>query len=454
MDTRLGYFSGSGWAIRRVVVFLMGGEAMLSLVTGANSVAASVVLPAYWPSMCAALAPNVAVEPEGEEDFDTTPPVITVLGDDPALAECGDLYGDAGATATDDVDGAVAVTDDVAQVADTSDAGQFTITYTAVDGAGNTATASRAVVVSGENCPSYCSLNAIEILTPGDGNTLVLPVGTSTPIVLSSEAELSTANCCDVEVTYQVDSQGFVNNVSVDVENNFPVITPVLPAGTYVISATAVLVGLGEDPVSDEISVALVEYVDMTPPVITLNGSAMVIVDCGESYTDAGATALDEMDGYLTDSIVAGNPVNTDVPGAYTVTYDVSDAGGNAAVQVWRTVRVRDNCPGEGEGTPSAAEVARLLLDGFGAADGDNSGALTLQEAQAAEAGLTEAVFNELDANEDGVLTPKELRCGARPRCCCGCLQRGQGMLWDYLADWFFLGLLALGMVAWPRRRP
>ena len=39
------------------------------------------------------------------EPADTTAPVITLLGEDPVAITVGDAYVDAGATATDDVDG-------------------------------------------------------------------------------------------------------------------------------------------------------------------------------------------------------------------------------------------------------------------------------------------------------------------------------------------------------------
>ena len=49
------------------------------------------------------------------------------------------------------------------------------------------------------------------------------------------------------------------------------------------------------------------------------------------------------MDGDLTGSIVIdSSAVNTDRVGEYTVTYDVTDAAGNAADTVTRTVRVID----------------------------------------------------------------------------------------------------------------
>ena len=79
---------------------------------------------------------------------------------------------------------------------------------------------------------------------------------------------------------------------------------------------------------------------DTTPPVITLLGSPTVNLTAGNSYTDAGATALDNVDGDITSKIVVVNPVNTSTAGTYTITYNVSDAAGNAAAQVTRTVIV------------------------------------------------------------------------------------------------------------------
>ena len=83
--------------------------------------------------------------------------------------------------------------------------------------------------------------------------------------------------------------------------------------------------------------------IDTTIPVITITGDATVTVQVGDTYTDAGATALDNYDGDLTASIVTVNPVDTDIVGAYTVTYNVTDANGNVAVEVTRTVNVESS---------------------------------------------------------------------------------------------------------------
>ena len=78
-------------------------------------------------------------------ESDTTKPVITLLGDANVILTVGDTYTDAGATATDDVDGNINVA--VSGEVDTSTIGTYIITYTAVDKAGNKAFLSREVNV-------------------------------------------------------------------------------------------------------------------------------------------------------------------------------------------------------------------------------------------------------------------------------------------------------------------
>ncbi len=99
--------------------------------------------------------------------------------------------------------------------------------------------------------------------------------------------------------------------------------------------------GGNEDPEPEEDGEADGE-IDMTPPVITLNGSSSVRVVVGSTYTDAGAAAYDDEDGDLTSSIVTKSTVNTARIGTYAVTYSVSDAAGNAAAET-RTVVVAAN---------------------------------------------------------------------------------------------------------------
>lgn len=84
---------------------------------------------------------------------------------------------------------------------------------------------------------------------------------------------------------------------------------------------------------------------DHVGPVITLIGDASVDVECGTAYIDAGATANDAFEGDVTAAIVASNPVNSTIPGSYTVRYNVSDSSSNAAEEITRTVNVVDATP-------------------------------------------------------------------------------------------------------------
>ena len=75
-----------------------------------------------------------------------------------------------------------------------------------------------------------------------------------------------------------------------------------------------------------------VYVVDTTAPVITILGDNPLTIEVGSTFTDAGATATDNYDGDLTSSIVVSGSVDSNTIGTYTLTYDVSDTSGNAAV--------------------------------------------------------------------------------------------------------------------------
>ncbi len=78
---------------------------------------------------------------------------------------------------------------------------------------------------------------------------------------------------------------------------------------------------------------------DLTAPVITLLGDNPVTVYQGATFTDAGATAEDNIDGDITTNIIVTGSVDTDTIGTYELTYTVTDAAGNES-SVIRTVEV------------------------------------------------------------------------------------------------------------------
>ena len=82
------------------------------------------------------------------------------------------------------------------------------------------------------------------------------------------------------------------------------------------------------------------EVGDTTKPVITLLGDANITLTVGNTYTDAGAMATDDVDGNITANMQTTSDVNTSAEGNYTVTYSVSDLAGNMADVVTRRVYV------------------------------------------------------------------------------------------------------------------
>lgn len=237
---------------------------------------------------------------------DSTAPVISVTGSASVTVECGDAYSDAGATATDSCDGdlsASVVTG--GDVVDTTTPGTYTVTYTVADGAGNAANASRSVVV-------IDTTNPVVVLN-GDPAPTIECGGSFT------DEGATATDSCDASVTVTV--SGAVNT-------SVP--------GTYNVtySATDASGNTGND-------IRVVTVVDTTLPVITINGSSPVTVNCGDSYTDAGATATDSCQGTV--AVVSSGTVNTGVEGTQTITYTATDNAGNTATAV-RIVNVVGPC--------------------------------------------------------------------------------------------------------------
>ena len=91
---------------------------------------------------------------------DRTAPVITINGSATVNHEQGTAYTDQGATATDAVDGTVSVS--TSGSVGTA-AGTYTITYSATDNSGNTATATRTVIVADTTAPVITLTGAASI---------------------------------------------------------------------------------------------------------------------------------------------------------------------------------------------------------------------------------------------------------------------------------------------------
>ena len=243
---------------------------------------------------------------------DTTAPDIALLGTNPQTVEFGSIYNDPGATATDAVDDDDELTIRIAAVStvDTGTVGDYTVTYTVSDKATNAATpVIRMVTVTDTAAP--------DISPPAD--MTFEATDTLTPL---SRSDYGTATSGDD---------------TADITDDAP---DAFPLGATTITWTAT-----DKSTNEMIATQVVTIVDTTKPVIALLGADPQTVEFGTTYTELNATATDEVDDddELTRRIVIdANAVDVDLIGTYPVTYDVTDAEGNNADRVTRTVMVTD----------------------------------------------------------------------------------------------------------------
>ena len=239
---------------------------------------------------------------------DTTPPTITILGDNPATVEVGSTFSDPGVTVYDQ-DGSSTYT--TTGTVDTNVLGSHTLTYTAVDNSGNQATATRTVNVVDTTVP---------VITLIGDSQVNIEVGST-----YTDAGATASDNYDGDISSQIT---VVNNVDVNTLGSYTV--------TYSVS----------DSSSNAATVVTrtVNVVDQTAPTITILGDNPVTIEAGSTYNDAGATATDNYNNDVTSSITVSSTVDSNTIGSYTVTYTASDASGNQATAV-RTVIVEDSTP-------------------------------------------------------------------------------------------------------------
>ncbi|MDB4108023.1 DUF5011 domain-containing protein [Flavobacteriaceae bacterium] len=161
------------------------------------------------------------------------------------------------------------------------------------------------------------------------------PADTTVPVItLTGDAAVTI----EVDATYTDAGASALDNYDGNITNSISVVNTV---NTAVVGEYTITYNVSDAAGNNAVQVTrTVNVVDTTVPVITLTGDAAVTIEVDATYTDAGASALDNYDGNITNSISVVNPVNTAVVGEYTITYNVSDAAGNNAVQVTRTVNV------------------------------------------------------------------------------------------------------------------
>ena len=102
---------------------------------------------------------------------------------------------------------------------------------------------------------------------------------------------------------------------------------------------------------------------DRIAPELTLLGEPSITIPASESYIDAGATAVDDIDGDVSEAIIVSGNVNPTAPGTYVLTFSVADRAGNT-VTTQRSVTVEVNT-GMGGGGGGAVAAVTLWLFGL-----------------------------------------------------------------------------------------
>jgi hypothetical protein len=84
-----------------------------------------------------------------------------------------------------------------------------------------------------------------------------------------------------------------------------------------------------------------VRVIDTTPPTLTLVGTNPYEMFAGDTYIEAGATAIDLVDGDLTSAVEIVDMPDVNVVGEFEVVYKVSDTNGNTS-EALRIVKIKE----------------------------------------------------------------------------------------------------------------
>ena len=221
--------------------------------------------------------------------IDSKKPVIDLVINEDTYTSPKDKYVEEGFSAIDNYDGDL--TDKV--IREEKDGIVF---YTVSDSFGNTTTVERKIVYKDTVAP-VITLNGEVDLKISTGEEYV-------------EAGFVANDDCEGDISDKVVVSG-----KVDTANN----------GSYVITY-AVKDSYGNECVINR----NVTVQDITPPTISLKGDKNQYIKIGSTYSDPGFSALDTVDGDMTDKVQVSGSVDTSKVGSYTISYQVTDSSGNS----------------------------------------------------------------------------------------------------------------------------
>ena len=299
---------------------------------------------------------NIVVSDDTEED--QIPPQIILHGYNPVNLLVGQNYQEYSALAVDNVDGRISIRTE-GQV-DPSTEGNYEITYTASDDAGNTTTSVRKVIVKN---PDTTNPSRIILFPPFAEITQGEIVALQTEVTFPDADDPKSIDDLDIKglavyayydndyIPQLIPAKDVVLTISDTsiIERSTETITdkasgssidiPVLralKAGSVTAIAT---IGTTE---SSPITITVNQLPpDTTAPPITLTGDAEINLFEGGSFVDEGATATDDRDGEVEVSV--SGTVDTSTVGTYLLTYTARDEAGNSQSTSRKVNILKDN---------------------------------------------------------------------------------------------------------------
>ncbi|MDA7665892.1 DUF5011 domain-containing protein, partial [Verrucomicrobia bacterium] len=304
----------------------------------------------YWLTYTAVDSEGNQAEPVQRlvKVVDSVLPLIVLNSESSIVHEVGTQFFDPGATALDQNDQAISVT--VNGSVDVFNAGVYSLIYNASDSAGNAAIpVTRWVAVVNVD-------QTIEDLIPP-----VITLNGSAAIEHKAGTTYRDAGATATDNLDPTVSVVKIGAVDVDI------------LGSYTLTYTAGDIA-GNEAISVSRTVNVVEgeqaNEDLTPPVITLNGKAVVQHSIGKTYEDAGAMAIDTVNGVV--KVTTSGIVDANKLGTYTLTYKAIDAAGNTSKLTRQVVvgLVTSLNSQSVSGAPESKVVVPIKVNGFSAISG------------------------------------------------------------------------------------
>jgi hypothetical protein len=247
-------------------------------------------------------------------------PVITLLGDAVVALGNGCAYVEAGLTAKDNQDADITSAVVVTGTVDVNTAGQYILTYTAKDALQNESSVTRTINVSTAACISQASIISYSVVNQL-GTSVIDPVSRTVKVIVDNNANLSA-----LIPTFQISDLAKLR-IGTNLQNSG--VTSLNYTLPIVYNVTA------QNGTIENWTVTI----EKAKPEITLLGDAVVSLDKGCIYSEAGYTAKDNLDKDITTEVVVSGTVDLNTPGQYILTYTAKDALQNES-SVTRTIDV------------------------------------------------------------------------------------------------------------------